>query len=211
MSVRTLLPLLMFAGFAVVFLVVLSLVVSTSRKARDNMIRLAGKLGLTLKESKSVLGICRAPEAAGTIRGKFVRLYTYTTSSGKNSDTWAALAVEPAVPGKLTFALTRQGLATKLMEVFGAHEVKVGDAAFDREWFVQTNAPEFFVAALLPELQAKLRPLAGKWELKNSRVTYVERGTFADARRCDRFGATVDAACDLADVAEVYAQQPGQS
>ncbi|MCF7688456.1 MAG: hypothetical protein K9M98_00300 [Cephaloticoccus sp.] len=201
-----LLPVLMFGGFLIFFGVILRMAAITSRKAVDNVRHLAEQMRLTMKENRPVLGFCRSPEATGTIRGKAVRLYNYTTGSGKSKTTWAAVAVAPAAHGNLTFKLSHQGFGTKVMELFGAKEIKVGDMAFDRDWFIQTNAPDFFGAALLPEMQRKIQLNKGTWKLADGMVVYSERGSFADERRCARFVSVVDAACDLADIAEVYAQ-----
>jgi len=206
MREQVLIPVLMFGGFLIFFGVILRMAAISSRKAVDNVRRLAEQLRLTMNENRPVLGFCRSPEATGTIRGKAVRLYNYTTGSGKSKTTWAAVGVAPAANGGLTFALAPQGLGTKLKELFGAKEIKVGDMAFDRDWFIQTNAPDFFGAALLPEMQRKIQVTKGTWKLADGVVVYAERGSFADERRCARFVSVVDAACDLADIAEVYAQ-----
>ncbi|MCB1103439.1 MAG: hypothetical protein H7A44_01295 [Opitutaceae bacterium] len=178
-----------------------------SRKALANMQRLADRLNLQVLDQPTKLGIHPYPEARGTIRGKAVRIYNYTTGSGKSKTTWAAMTVTPGVHGGLTFALTREGFGSKVMSLFGAKEVKVGNAEFDDRWFVRSNAPEFFAAALLPEIQVKINRLSGTWKLENGAVTYTERGLFTDLARCERFASAVEPACDLADIAEVYSRQ----
>ena len=203
--------LLVFAllGIAVLafFAIIWRIGIALSRKALANMQRLAERLNLQVVEQSAKLGIHPYPEARGTIRGKVVRIYNYTTGSGKSKTTWAAMTVTPRAHGGLTFALTREGLGSKFMSLFGAKEVKVGNPEFDDRWFVRSNAPEFFAAALIPEIQAKINRLPGTWKLENGAVTYTERGLFTDADRCERFAHLAVAACDLADIAEVYAQQ----
>lgn len=181
--------------------------VSLSNRAQTNMRRLADRLNLQVVEHPKKLGIHQHPEARGVIRGKAVRIYNYTTGSGKSKTTWSAVAVTPHAHGGLTFALTHEGLGSKVMGLFGAKEVKVGNAAFDNRWFVRSNAPEFFAAALIPEVQDKIQKLPGAWKLENGVVGYRERGMFTDLARCERFASVAEAACDLGDIAEVYAQQ----
>jgi hypothetical protein len=102
------------------------------------------------------------------------------------------------------------------MELFGAKEIQVGDEGFDRTWFIQTNQPEFFRAALLPELRAKINALIHdlgtqargmEFKLEGAAVRYAEMGTFADGDSCQRCQRAADIVGDLADLAEVAAQQ----
>jgi len=197
---------LIFGGFAIFMMVIFRMAAIASRKALENVKHLADRLRLRVTENKPVLGFQRSPEAMGIIRGKKVRIYNYTTGTGKSKTTWSAVAVTPALHSKLTFALTHQGIGTKLLEVFGAKEIKVGDAAFDRDWFIRTNDPGFFSAALLVEMQQKIQANKGRWKLADGQVIYSERGSFTDVGRTARFDSVVDVACDLADIAEVYAQ-----
>lgn len=200
-------PIIMVGGFLLITTVVVRLIARSTLKTYENMKHLAERLKLTVPEVKPVLGFYKTPEVTGVIREKPVRVYTFTTGSGKNQTTWSAAAVTPRATGGLTFSLSRQGLGTKLLEIFGSKEIKVGDEAFDKKWFIQTNAPDFMAIGLLPELQQKISAFEGKWELKRNEVIYTERGSFNSRDRCERWPDAVDAACDLADAAEVYAQQ----
>ncbi|MFZ9682462.1 MAG: hypothetical protein ACO3DQ_04560 [Cephaloticoccus sp.] len=202
-----LVPVLFAAGVLTVIGIIFRLGAAVGRKAQANVRALADCVGLQVIERPTRFGLLAHPEATGTIRQKAVRLYNYTTGSGKSRTTWSALAVTPRAHGGPTFALTAEGIASRFMEFFGAKEVKVDDPAFDAHWFVRSNAPEYFGAALLPEICARLGRPRGTWKLQDGVVTYLERGLFSDAARCERFAAAVPAACDLADIAEVYAQQ----
>lgn len=179
--------------------------VVTRRRTVANLQQLAQKLGLDFQPPT---GWTTPLRVTGQLRGKPVAVFTYTTSSGKSQQTWAALTVQPANSGDFAFTLQKQGLVTKVMEFLGTHEITVGDAEFDAMWFVRTNRPEFFRAALIPELREKLMTagrasLLGKFELKDGVVKYFESGSFADARQVARFTAVADVVCDLADVADV--------
>lgn len=207
MNERILVPVLFFGIFLVFVGIILRAAVTVSRKSRANVKRLAEHLGLTVQEQKPVLGFHPTPEATGELRGKRLRLYNYSTGSGKSRTTWSAVAATPRADGGLTFVITREGLGTTLQRAFGTREIQVGDAAFDREWFVRTNRPEYFAAALIPEICEKMRGFPGRWQLEDGVVRYVEQGVFSDDERCERFARAVEALCDLADIAEVHAQQ----
>lgn len=206
MSGNAWIVLLFLAGVAAFVGMILRVAALGSRRAYENLRRLAEQLGLQAEVLAPRLGFYALPAAAGAARGKRVRLHNFTTGAGKSRRTWSAVGVAPAADGGLTFQLGREGLATRLRRLLGAKEIKVGNAAFDDAWFIETNAPDFFAAALLPELQQKLDGLPGRWRLEDGVVTYAEEGLFSDDRRCARMPQALDAACDLADVAEVYAR-----
>jgi hypothetical protein len=170
-----------------------------------NFQKLAAQLGLGFDPPKSWTVL---PRIDGELRGKAVAIFTYVTGSGKSQQTWAALTVRPTNPGTFTFVLQKQGFDTKVLEFFGTHEIAVGDAAFDAAWFIRTNRPEFFGAALIPELREKLMAAQreyprGKFELKDGVVKYYEPGNFSTAIQAARFAAAADVVGDLADVADV--------
>ncbi|GAB1489752.1 hypothetical protein MASR2M8_22060 [Opitutaceae bacterium] len=184
----------------------------STAKSRRNGEALAARLGLTLEPGKPKLGLFHpAPRASGVIRGKRVAFFTFATGSGKSRVVWAAITIIPPNAGGLTFNIDRQGLLTKLIELFGMKEIQIGDPDFDAKWFIQTNQPDFFRAAFLPELRTKLTELSnrgrlrGAITLKDGVVMYRERGSFYNEAQCDRMAGVVDLACDLADVAEVWA------
>jgi hypothetical protein len=179
-------------------------------RAGEQLRRLGERTGLTFEQKPKTLGVfAQTPELHGTRRGKYLRVYAYTTGSGKSRAHWTAVAARLGTSSALTFRLSREGLGSRILSVFGAKEIQVGDAEFDRRWFVQTNAPDFFRAALLPELRTKLDAISrrggdGIYETVNDTIRYSERGWFADQARCERFVDVIDAVCDLADVAEVH-------
>lgn len=191
-----------FAGF------IMWMAARASALAQENVRRMAGSIGLELQAAAPLLGVFYpAPRATGRVRGKAVAVYNYHTGTGKSRRTWCALSVTPAATSGLNFALTRQGLGSKLKEMFGAKEITVGNHEFDRTWFIQTNEPDFFQAALLPELQEKIQAFKGSFKLAEEGVTYVEEGSFSTEERCTRFARAVEVVCDLADIAEVFARQ----
>lgn len=177
------------------------------RQAHERLAVLAERLGLEFVAAETWTDNARIN---GRLRGKRVEFFNYTTGSGKSRKSWSAVSVAPASSGSLTFALCKQGFFTKVRALFGAKEITVGDAAFDARWFIQTNQPDFFRAALMPELRVKLDAAlaglikGGEIKLETGAVRYAEQGTFT-AERCARYEALLPVLCDLADVAEVSA------
>jgi hypothetical protein len=188
-----------------------------SARAHANFVQLAGRLGLSPKPVTPKWGrFWPAGEAEGAFRGNPARLFSFTTGSGKHRITWAALALRPPATGGLTFSIARQDLGAKIAELFGAREITVGDPAFDKAWFIQTNQPDFLAAALIPELRARISALFANsanvrqpsFKLEDSgAVVYREAGDFSNTSRVERFIRAADVTSDLAALAEVFAQQ----
>ena len=186
--------------------------------ARENQLvvehlrQLAAKFGLEAHApTASKVGSQRA-RASGNWRGRPLEFFSYTTGAGKTRTNWCAVAVTARSDGGLTVALQRQGLGTKVQEMFGASEITVGDPAFDQRWFIQTNQPEFLRAALLPELRAKIEAVASgpgirgmKLEFERGQARYSEQGTFSNTALVARIAQAAEVVADLADVAEVAA------
>jgi hypothetical protein len=187
---------------------------SATRRATRNLRIFADRLGLTLIEYPPVLGYFpRTPTVEGHRRGKPVRLFTFNTGSGKSRKTWTALGVQ-ARERSLSFSLQPQGLGTRILELFGAKEITVGDPAFDAAWFVRTNREDFLRIALIPELRARLMAarqagLREDFRCENGEVRYAEVGGFSDEARVERFLLAADLCADLAEVAEAAAAARG--
>ena len=176
--------------------------------ANANLAALAERLGLEVVVEKQFLGSDR--HAIGTQLGREIRFWAFTTGSGKSTRRWVAAGVRPRGSFALTFDLRAQGWGTKFMELFGTHEITVGDPVFDDAWFVQTNQPEFLAAALVPGIRAKLmaQPKGARAvsvKLASGLVQYVEEGTFSKAEIGLRLESQLPLLHDLADVAEVSA------
>lgn len=207
-------PLVLIIFILIVGLVVWAVALET-RKSAGNMRGLSEALGLAVAPTATVLGIFhREARASGRVRGKFVEVFSFSTGSGKSRTQWSAITATPKATGGLIFSIRPQNFGTRIMEVFGSKEIQLGDPEFDRRWFVQTNQPDFFRAALLPEMRAKITALVldgqsrgAKLELENSVVRYAEIGSFSSAPRTARIREASAVVCDLADIAEVFALQ----
>ena len=187
------------------------------KRIAENVRQMAATLGFQFVEQTPVLGVFY-PDAKvrGQLRGKAVEVFTFWSGSGRNRTQWSGVAATTVSSSELTFRLRRQGFGTKVLEFFGAQEIEVGDAEFDRTWFIQSNQPEFFRGALLPEVRDRISSLvreldtgAQRMEIQcfPNRVRYAEMGSFAEEDVCKRCLRAADIVCDLADVAEVFAEQ----
>lgn len=201
--------LFIFALFIVIIGGVIAMsVVGGGKLTAANLTAMAGRLGLQAHLQtwgSFVLG----GSLSGTIDGRAVRVWSYSTGSGKSRRTWSAIGVRPRRDDGFTFKFSRQGFTTKVMEVFGSKEIRVGDHAFDEAWFVQTNRPDYLGAALLPEIREKLmavfRSGRGTFRLEDGEVAYVEEASLSNAAVIQRLEAALPVVQDLADVAEVAA------
>ena len=209
----------MFAAFNPVLLVLpgmIALVVLVvwaarvhARKTRDLIHAFAQRAGLRVEE-QTVLGFTSVQSLEGEQAGRAVRYWTYATGSGKSRTTWVAVAVRPRTEAGLQFNLTRQNFGSKIMEMFGAKEIQVGDPAFDAAWFVRTNQPDFLAAALVPSIRARLMAepaghWGGRYKLEDGLAQYVEQGYLSSAEVLARLERQLPLLHELADVAEVFA------
>lgn len=210
-------PLLLVGFFVVVIGLVGWAAARQTKLAAENVRRIAETLGLEFSAKPPALGLFYSEaRATGQMRGKRVALFPFSTGSGKSRTQWSAVSAAVPTASSLTFHLRRQGFGTRVMELFGAREIQVGDAEFDRVWFIQTNQPEFFREALLPELREKISALVRElgtqgrgmeFKLEQGMVRYAEIGSFSQEDCCQRCVRAADIVCDLADVAEVLAGQ----
>ena len=199
--------------FAVVPVLIFWAARNQARKTREGLLAFAAQAGLRMTET-TILGFTTVESLEGEQQGRLVRYWTYSTGSGKSRTTWVAVGVQVPAGVALQFDLTRQNFGSKLMELFGVREIQVGDPVFDQAWFVRTNQPEFFAAALVPAIRARLmveaasRP-GGRYQLEAGFVRYVEQGCLAGAT-VERLAAKLPLLHDLADVAEVAEVSTGQ-
>jgi len=196
----------LFAIFALVVGVLCAM--SAARKTRQTMRTLAERLGLSIVQPEPVLGfIAQSPTVEGLRRGKYLRIHTFSTGSGKSRKTWAAVSARTR-GRSLAFTLESQGIGSKIKEMFGVKEITVGDRLFDEAWFVRAEPAEFFRIALIPELRERLMAgrtagLKGVFRCEQGEVRYAEVGGFADPGKVERYLLAADLCCDLADVADV--------
>lgn len=188
---------------------VVALSIRAHRRGLANLAALAERLGLQVVRGKRVLG-WEQHRLEGRLQRRQVRVWTYTTGTGKSRKQWIAAGIATPAAGDVVFELRAQGMLTKLSELFGAKEIRIGEPRFDAEWFIVTNRPVEFAAALLPEIQLKLSAARaagapGVFARKDGWVTYVEPGSFSRPMAVAHLESALPALIDLADVADVCA------
>jgi len=201
------LPLLLAVGFVGVFAAIIYYSIKAQRKMIARVTAFAERRGFVLVPGARKMD---SPRITGMVRGKQVEFFSYSTGSGKSRTHWVAVSVAPAVGVALTFRITRQGFVSKLQSLFGAKEITVGEKAFDDRWFIETNKPEFFRAALLPEVREKIEAAATaarkhvniEFKLENGLVRYAEIGVFSEETLM-RYEAMLPLLWELADLAEL--------
>lgn len=210
-SFEMVMPFLVPAIFLGVFGLILWGSITQSRKTRENLGKLAATLGLECREPerRSIFSSLQTA-IEGTFRGRSVRIYAYTTGSGKSRTAWCALSVLAIVPPGFSLKISGENLITKAGRIFGVDDVQTGDAAFDARFYVRTKQSGYVRAALIPEVRMRL---SEAWEKLGARgsltaeageVKYAEVGTFSNPKLCARFPLLLEIACDLAEIAEAF-------
>lgn len=175
--------------------------VRAAKKARENFRKLATQLNLEFVEKDPVT---RRARVTGLWQGRRVTFQSRAVGSGKRRKVWSELSLTPAAHGGLTFRLAPRSLGTALEQLFGAQDLEVGEPGFDKKWLVQSNQPDFFKAALMPQIQEKLGGFPGEWRMDDGAIVYRERGDFSTDAIGERMARAVELAADLGDIAEVF-------
>jgi hypothetical protein len=208
-SFETIMPFFIPAVFVAIFGLVIWGSITQARKTRENLNQLASTLGLKIREPERTSIFSSLQTAIeGTFRGRSVRIYAYTTGSGKNRTAWCALSVLAKTPPGFSLKISGESVFTKVGRVFGVDDVQTGDPAFDARFYVRTKQNSYVRAALIPEVRMRL---SEAWEKQGARgsftaeageVKYAEVGTFAKPALCARFPLLLEIACELAEIAE---------
>lgn len=149
----------------------------------------------------------RSMPISGPWRGRELRIYNYTTGSGKHTTHWCAIAATVHNPGNFTLRISRENVLTRVGRVFGLDDVTTGDPAFDGQFYVKSNDPDFIAVALIPEVRAALVEAwrdhpRGAITVEGQQIIYAEPGTFSSPKICGRIPGFVELACVLAEVVE---------
>jgi hypothetical protein len=111
----------------------------------------------------------------------------------------------------MTLRLSKENVFTRAGRKLGIDDVETGDPAFDREFYLKSNKPDFIRVALLPEIRHRLlaawgKGLRGSLSADASEAKYAEQGSFSDNKLCARFTAAVELVCDVGEVVEACAE-----
>lgn len=207
-----------FIGFIILMFVTTGLslwaAVRGMEKSRKQFAVIASDLGLNLVEREGVFGVRPLPEIVGSLHGRDVRIHQYRVGSGKNSQTWSALRIGSVTGTNLSLRMSGQGMGSKIRSVFGAQEIEVEDAAFNRRWFIETNDEDFMGAALhgdiltaVSAVQPDHKHPKGEFRIKDGEASYHEQGALGKPDRMDRIKRAVPAVQQLLDTVVVHADR----
>jgi len=209
-DVEILIPVIFFSVMVVMAGVAISFGIRQSKRARENLQRLAEELGLqaVLPPKRRYL-----PSGLGSVegnfRGRFVRIYSYSTGSGKNRTQWSAVEVHAENSGGLSVSISGENIFTRAGRAFGLQDVAIGDEAFDRMFFVRSNQPDYMRMALIPEVRARFiacrdAGARGSVKVDGGVVKYAETGSLANTKIIARIPRVLELVCDAADIVETF-------
>lgn len=209
-AMEALIPVVMFATFAGFVGLIAWLGVDQARRAHANLARVAQSLGLPMPARPTgFFGRLTVPAVMGLLRGRPVRIFNYTTGSGKSRTTWCAVGVGLSNPGRFTLAISREGVLTRVGRVFGVDDVATGDAAFDEQFYIKSSDPAYVQAALIPEVRAQFTAAwksRGRLQVEGDEVRYAEPGQFSSDHICRRIPALLELAQSIGDLVEARSQ-----
>jgi hypothetical protein len=183
-----------------------------SRRIRDNLGRLGSEMNLPLVEpGKKSTFSAREAALEGSLRGRSIRIYSYTTGSGKNRSHWCAVQVAAENNRNLSITVSQENMFTKLGEKLGFDQATVGDDAFDRQFYIKCNDEEFLRAGLIPEVRSGFvsawkQGARGKVTVEGGWVKYAELGSFSDDRVCSLIPAISGLLCDVGEIVETHSR-----
>jgi hypothetical protein len=198
--------LIVFAGFVGL---AMALGLRQQRKAREQLGALAAQLGLELRRQPARFGFEPTPTVEGRHRNRSVRFFSYTTGSGKSRTTWCAVSAAIGGTGAFSLDLYPENFLVRLVTALGMQDIRIGDPPFDQAFIIKSNDPAYAMAALLPEIRARLlderhRGAFGGLTVKDHEVRYAEMGGFDQPDQTARLGRILEIVCNLGEVAEVY-------
>jgi hypothetical protein len=209
MFLEALVPFVFVAFFVGLMAIAITVSLRQQRKTREQLAALAGRLGLELRRRPATLGFEPPPTVEGRYHNRTVRFFNYTTGSGKSRTRWSAVSAAVNGAAGFTLDLYPENFFVRIATALGMQDIRVGDPAFDPAFIVKSNDPAYAAAALMPEIRTRLlderrRGAHGHLAIKDGEVRYAEIGGFDQEARVNRLAGMLEAACDLAEVAEVY-------
>lgn len=183
-----------------------------TRRIWENLGRLGSEMNLQLVEPGKK-GVFAAGGAAleGRLRGRSIRIYSYTTGSGKNRSHWCAVQVAAENNRKLSLTVSQENMFTKLGEKLGFDQATVGDDVFDRKFYLKCSDEEFLRAGLIPEVRSGFvsvwkQGARGRVTVEGECIKFAELGSFSDNRICSRIPAISGLLCDLGEIVETHSR-----
>ena len=108
------------------------------RSARLRRFRaIADRTGLTVRPK-----LMDASQVTGTFRGRSLTMTTANTRAFSFRRRWTLVTVDVKNPELLRVHLSRQDFVDRLFVAAGLTDIQIGDAAFDRQFLIQSDEPK---------------------------------------------------------------------
>lgn len=181
-----------------------------TKKSRANLLKLAALLELNVieKPARPIFGR-PTPTLAGRYRGRDVRVFYYSTGSGKNRTQWVAISTKVNNPSGFSLKVSSENFLTRAGRTFGVGDVEIGDPAFDKRFYIKSDDADFTRAALIPEIRNKMTEAwsgggRGAITIERNEAKYAEVGSFARKHIVERFQEMVEIVCDFGEIADAH-------
>lgn len=183
-----------------------------NRRGRENLRRLAATMNLRLIEpEKKWVFQSGSVSLEGKVRGRSIRIHSFTKGSGKNRTYWCAARVGVENNRNLSLTISSENIFTRLGGRLGFKQALAGDKAFDEKFYIKCSDEDFLRAALIPEVRARFVDVwnsgtNGKVTADEGWVSFVEQGAFASDKICARFPGATELICDVAEIVETHSR-----
>ncbi len=132
------------------------------------------------------------PEMFGEYDGRKLRLYFYTTGSGKSTTYWTSLEMEVENREDQTIKIYKENFFSKIGKAIGGQDIQIGDGKFDSELILRASDEQFLKNLLTPEIREQFlriwveRKPAGTVSLAGNTLQYIETGLVNNTARRER-------------------------
>ena len=168
--------------FVVVVGIIIAFSVFHSKQVHQSWTDAARALGMAYQGG----GFLRSRRITGTFEGMPVLVDTFTQSAGKSSTTYTRFRITLSPPLRLGLRLSREGFLKGLTKLFGAQDIRVGDAAFDANVMIKGSDPDRVRAFLTPARRVRIDRFLGSYPgatIDDTEIAWHTRGLLSDPNR----------------------------
>lgn len=169
-----------FILFIIIAVIIMVVSANSAKKSQEKWARAASILGLGYFTS----GLMGSGTISGKRKGHQVAVTTFTKGSGKNSQTYTRYSVcyQKSFPFK--FSIGRQGFMHGLGEIFGKHDIEVGNATFDDQILVKGDENERIINFLTMDRQRLILNMIHSYQdvsFSNQEIEVAVKGRDVDS------------------------------
>ncbi len=146
----------------------------------------------------------KSARSFGDVAGSHITFDTYTTSTGKSSQTWTRIRVQTSLPPGLT--LKREGILSGLAKFFTGDDVEIGIEGFDQQFLLHGVDEVGVLARMGSRSRRAIAQAIGANEatLKDGTITWQKSGLVTNQHELK------GVADDLLELASALADHPGR-